>query len=44
MTLDKKSAGKQLRVITLDKIGVCRIVPTDVDFFQAMTAQKFVQN
>ena len=44
MTLDKKSAGKQLRVITLDKIGVCRIVPTDVDFFQGMTAQKFVQN
>lgn len=44
MTLDKKSAGKQLRVITLDKIGVCRIVPTDVDFFQGMTTQKFVQN
>ena len=44
ITLDKKSAGKQLRVITLDKIGVCRIVPTDVDFFQGMTAQKFVQN
>ena len=44
MTLDKKPAGKQLRVITLDKIGVCRIVPTDVDFFQGMTAQKFVQN
>ena len=37
MTLDKKSAGKQLRVITLDKIGVCRIVPTDVDFFQGLS-------
>ena len=23
---------------------LCRIVPTDVDFFQGMTAQKFVQN
>ena len=44
MTLDKKSAGKQLRVIMLDRIGVCRIVPTDVDFFQGMTTQKFVQN
>lgn len=44
MTLDKKSAGKQLRVIVLEKIGACQIVTTDVDFFQGMTAPEFVQN
>lgn len=40
MTLDKKSAGRQLRIISLKKIGSCEIVPTDVSFFQGMTAMK----
>ena len=38
MGMDKKSAGSQLRVIALDRIGACRIHPTDVSFFEGMTA------
>jgi len=36
MGMDKKSAGKTLRVIVLDGIGSCRIHATDVDFFRDM--------
>lgn len=32
MGMDKKAAGKALRVIILDKIGACRIHTTDVNF------------
>lgn len=36
MGMDKKSAGKALRVIVLDEIGACRIHTTDVNFFADM--------
>lgn len=36
MGMDKKAAGKALRVIVLDEIGTCRIHATDVDFFEDM--------
>lgn len=36
MGMDKKAAGKALRVIVLEKIGACRIHTTDVDFFADM--------
>lgn len=39
MGMDKKAAGKALRVILLDRIGSCRIHKTDVSFFQEMSAQ-----
>jgi len=39
MTMDKKSAGKALRVIVLERIGCCRIHSTDVRFFQGMTCK-----
>lgn len=37
MGMDKKAAGKTLRVIVLDEIGACRIHTTDVSFFADMT-------
>lgn len=37
MGMDKKTSGKVLRVIVLDKIGACRIDATNVDFFHGMT-------
>lgn len=37
MGMDKKSAGKALRVIVLDRIGSCRIHTTTADFFQGMS-------
>lgn len=37
MGMDKKSAGKALRVIVLDRIGSCRIHATTADFFQGMS-------
>ncbi len=36
MGMDKKAAGKALRVIILDKIGACRIHTTEVDFLAGM--------
>ena len=39
MGMDKKSAGKALRVICLHGIGACFIHPTDVSFFAGMTAE-----
>lgn len=36
MGMDKKSAGKALRVIVLDEIGVCRIHTTEAAFFRGM--------
>ena len=36
MGMDKKSAGSALRVIVLDRIGVCRIHETSADFFRGM--------
>lgn len=36
MGMDKKSAGKALRVILLENIGVCYIHPTQADFFCGM--------
>lgn len=36
MGMDKKAAGKALRVIVLDEIGACRIYTTDVSFFADM--------
>jgi len=36
MGMDKKAAGKALRVIVLDRIGSCRIHTTDTSFFQGM--------
>lgn len=36
MGMDKKSAGKALRVIVLDEIGRCRIHTTDAAFFTGM--------
>lgn len=36
MGMDKKSAGKNLRVIVLEEIGACRIHTTQVDFFAGM--------
>lgn len=36
MGMDKKAAGKALRVIVLDEIGACRIHTTDVSFFADM--------
>ena len=36
MGMDKKSAGKALRVIVLDAIGACRIHTTQAAFFQGM--------
>ena len=36
MSMDKKSAGKALRVIVLDEIGRCRIHTTDAAFFTGM--------
>ncbi len=36
MGMDKKSAGKVLRVIALKRIGACDIVPTEVSFFAGM--------
>ncbi|MBQ8201747.1 MAG: 3-dehydroquinate synthase [Clostridia bacterium] len=38
MGMDKKSAGKTLRVIVLQEIGRCHIHPTDVSFFNGMTS------
>ena len=38
MGMDKKSAGKTLNVIVLDKIGLCRIHPTSADFFKGIRA------
>ena len=37
MSLDKKSQGSALRVLTIDEIGVCRINHTTKDFFEGMT-------
>ena len=39
MTMDKKSAGKALRVIVLKEIGQCFIHTADVQFFQGMTCK-----
>ena len=39
MTMDKKSAGKALRVIVLKEIGQCFIHIADVQFFQGMTCK-----
>ena len=36
MGMDKKSAGAALRVIVLERIGVCRIHETMADFFRGM--------
>ena len=36
MGMDKKSAGKALRVIVLDAIGACRIHETSANFFKGM--------
>ena len=36
MGMDKKSAGDALRVIVLDRIGVCRIHNTTAAFFRGM--------
>lgn len=36
MGMDKKSAGKALRVIVLDRIGRCRIHPTEASFFRGL--------
>ncbi|MBQ8311886.1 MAG: 3-dehydroquinate synthase [Clostridia bacterium] len=36
MGMDKKSAGKALRVIVLDEIGTCRIHTTEASFFRGM--------
>ncbi len=36
MGMDKKAAGKALRVILLDAIGQCRIHTADTDFFRGM--------
>lgn len=36
MGMDKKNEGKTLRIIVLDDIGVCRIHPTNADFFRGM--------
>ena len=44
MSLDKKSAGKALRVIVLREIGECFIHSADVGFFQGMTCKSFVEN
>ena len=38
MGMDKKSAGKALRVIALKSIGECFIYPTDTTFFTGMTS------
>lgn len=38
MGMDKKSAGKTLRVIGIREIGECYIHPTGVSFFNGMTA------
>ena len=38
MGMDKKSAGRALRVIVLDGIGSCRIHVTDPTFFAGMSA------
>ena len=38
MGMDKKSAGKTLNVIVLDRIGQCRIYPTSADFFKGIRA------
>lgn len=37
MTHDKKSAGKTLRAVVLERIGRCFIHETDVGFFQGIT-------
>ena len=37
MGMDKKSSGKALRIILLDRIGQCRIHTTDAAFFTGMT-------
>ena len=37
MGMDKKSAGKALRVIVIDRIGSCLIHPTDATFFTGMS-------
>ncbi len=39
MGMDKKSAGKKLRVIVMPRIGMCEIVPTDVSFFDGMCSK-----
>ena len=36
MGMDKKAAGKALRIILLEAIGTCRIHTADVDFFRGM--------
>ena len=36
MGMDKKAAGKALRIILLEAIGACRIHTADVDFFRGM--------
>ena len=38
MGMDKKAAGKVLRVIVLNQIGRCFIHPTDVQFFDGLKA------
>ena len=38
MGMDKKAAGKVLRVIVLNQIGTCFIHPTDVQFFSGLNA------
>ena len=38
MGMDKKAAGKVLRVIVLNQIGKCFIHPTDVQFFDGLKA------
>ncbi len=37
MGMDKKSAGKQLRVLVIPRIGECVIHPTDVSFFAGIS-------
>ena len=38
MGMDKKSAGKALRVIVIDRIGRCMIHATDASFFTGMSS------
>ena len=37
---DKKSAGKTLRIVALERIGCCFIHPTDPGFFQGITRKE----
>lgn len=36
MGMDKKNLGRTLRVIVLDRIGVCHVENTTADFFRGM--------